>query len=383
MNGPGRSRRRFLAAVGAAAVGAGCATAPDAASDGPTTAERTSGSPTAGQSTGGQGGTAGASESGQFAEGSVYTRVYRETIDSVVLIQVLDGTNSGQGSGWVYDESHVVTNEHVVSGADEVEVQFSSGDWRVGTVVGTDVYSDLAAVRVPSMPAGATPLALLDGDPPVGTRVVALGNPFGLEGSISAGIVSGVNRTLEGRTAFSIPDTIQTDAAVNPGNSGGPLVTLDGRVVGVIDAGGGENIAFAISAALVARVVPALVETGEYRHAYMGVTLSGVTPSIARANDLREARGVIIDDVLPGGPSDGVLQGSDDTTVVDGLRVPVGGDVVVAMDDRPIPGDQALSTFLALETSPGDTIDVEVIRDGERETVQLTLGERPPPDGAP
>jgi S1-C subfamily serine protease len=298
--------------------------------------------------------------------------VYQETIDSVVTIRV-SGVGGGQGSGWVYDDRHVVTNQHVVGDAPEAVVEFTNEQWTDGTVVGTDAYSDLAVLRVSSMPDRARALPLAAGDPPIGTPVVALGTPFGRESSVSAGIVSGVDRTLPARNNFSIPDAIQTDAPVNPGKSGGPLVDLDGTVVAVINSGQ-RTLAFGISAALTRRVVPELITSGEYRHALMGVQLRTVVPPIAEANDLDRSSGVLVVEVRPDGPSAGVLRGSESA---DG--VPAGGDVIVAMDGQRIPLLGALSSFLALNTRPGDTIPVTVIRDGERTTVDLTLGVRPPP----
>ena len=241
------------------------------------------------------------------------------------------------------------------------------------------MYSDLAVVQIDDKPSRATPLDLIDGEVAVGQEVVAIGNPLGLSGSISAGIVSGVDRTLPAANNFSIPDAVQTDAAVNPGNSGGPLMTLDSRVAGIINSGSGDNIGFAISAALMRRVVPALISDGEYEHAYMGVRLTDVTPLIAEANDLSNARGVYMDEIVDGGPSDGVLQGSTGSERINGTEAPVGGDVVVRMGGEPIRSQQVLSTYLALATSPGDTIPVEVVRDGSRTTVRLTLGSRPDP----
>ena len=358
------TRRRFLAAAGVTAGLAGC------------------NAPTTGASTGD-----GASPNDRSdlidstpTADSVYTDVYRGTIDSVVRIRVYtESGRTGQGSGFVYDGNHIVTNQHVVDGAGSVEVRFTDGTWHDATLVGTDVYSDLAVLSIDSMPAGATPLPLIGGEVAVGQEVVAIGNPFGLSGSVSAGIVSGVDRTLPAANNFSIPDAIQTDAAVNPGNSGGPLVTLDGEVAGVINSGGADNIGFAISAALMRRVVPALIETGAYEHSYMGVQLSNVTPRIAEANGLDTAQGVYMNEIVEGGPSDGVLQGSTDEQVVDGVSVPVGGDVVMSMGGNPILTQQALSTYLALATSPGDTIPIGVVRDGSETTVQLTLGSRPDP----
>ncbi|WP_246982898.1 S1C family serine protease [Halorientalis marina] len=350
------TRRRFLAAAGLAAGVAGC-NAPNSGPEGRTDlVNSTPESP------------------------SVYADVYRDTIDSVVLVRVFtEGGRSGQGSGFVYDGQHIVTNEHVVADASEVQVRFTDGSWQAADVVGKDVYSDLAVVQIDEKPSRATPLELIEGEVAIGQEVVAIGNPLGLSGSISSGIVSGVDRTLPAANNFSIPDAIQTDAAVNPGNSGGPLMTLDGRVAGIINSGSGDNIGFAISAALMRRVVPALISDGEYEHAYMGVRLTDVTPLIAEANDLSNARGVYMDEIVDDGPADGVLQGSTGTERINGTEAPVGGDVVVRMGGEPIRSQQVLSTYLALSTSPGDTIPVEVIRDGSRTTVQLTLGSRPDP----
>lgn len=322
------------------------------------------------------------------ADGSVYTDVYEQTIDSVTFLRVSgienpfsDEPGQGQGSGFLYDENHVVTNEHVVYGGDEVDVRFTNGEWAGTEVVGTDFYSDLAVLEVDTTPEDVDPLPMAEQMPVTGQEVLAIGNPFGLEGSMSQGIVSGVDRSLQmpGRS-FSFPNVVQTDAGINPGNSGGPLVNLDGEVVGVINAGGGDNIGFAISSALIRRVAPALIENGEYHHSYMGISLETVDPRIAEANDLPEANGIIVATVEPNGPADGVLQGSDDEARRNGEAIPIGGDVILEMDGEPIPDRHALSTFLALSTSPGDTIPVDVYRDGERETVELTLGARPTPD---
>jgi len=189
-----------------------------------------------------------------------YERLYRETIPSVVSVYVTpegdDRGRRGAGSGFVYDRTHVVTNQHVVGDATEVDLRFSERDWRRGRVVGTDAYTDLAVVAVEDLPAYATPLELVDESPTPGSPVAALGNPMGLDGSISAGIVSGSFRSIPTGNGFAIPDTVQTDAPINPGNSGGPLVPLDGRVVGVNRARTGDNIEFTVSAEVIRRVVP-------------------------------------------------------------------------------------------------------------------------------
>jgi S1-C subfamily serine protease len=274
-----------------------------------------------------------------------------------------------------------VTNEHVVGDARSVSVWFNGVGWQEGETLATDVYSDLAVVEAPDRPDDIERIPLVASEPPVGTEVVAIGNPFGLSGSLSAGIISGQDRTLPAPNGFSIPDAVQTDAAVNPGNSGGPLVNLDGELVGVVNAGGGDNIGFAISAAMVDRVIPSLIRQGSYDHSYMGVNIAPVTPPVIEANDLSVNWGVYIDNVVDGGPADGVLQGSTGTEsiVTENRRIGTGGDVVYRMGGVDIPTQQALSMFLALEVRPGDTVDVEVLRDSRRETVELTLGSRPEP----
>ncbi|QFU81243.1 S1C family serine protease [Natronorubrum aibiense] len=328
----------------------------------------------------GFGGSAAAATQDDLESDRRYVTVYEETIDDVVLVNVFgtDGeTAGGLGSGFVIDDEHVVTNQHVVQEASEVELQFRDEQWRTASVVGTDVHSDLAVLAVDELPDGPDGLAFADGKPEIGAEVLALGNPLGLDASISQGIVSGIDRSLPSPTGFSIPAAIQTDAPVNPGNSGGPLVDLEGDVVGVVFAGAGQAIGFAISGLLADRVVPALIEDGAYDHPYMGVSVFPVGPLIADANDLEEPRGVLVTDVAPDAPADGVLEPADETETVDGDAVPVGGDVIVAIGDQEIPNQDGLASTLALETAPGETVAIEVVRDGERETVDLTLEPRP------
>jgi serine protease Do len=314
---------------------------------------------------------------------SEYTAIYRDVIESVTAISIRSFGGGGSGTAWMYDDRHLVTNEHVVGDAESAAVRFSDEGWRDVTVVGTDVYSDLGVVRVQrsEVPDGAAPLQLVESEQPVGTEVLAIGNPFGLSGSVSAGIISGTNRTLDAANNFSIPDAIQTDAAANPGNSGGPLMTLDGEVAGVINSGisSGDNVSFAISAALTERVVPALIADGNYDHSFMGIRFSDVGPFLARANSLPVTWGIYVAEAVDGGPADGVLRGTSGSRTVDGQRVPAGGDVIVKLGDRVVQTQQQLGSYLALETSPGDTITVGVIRDAERVDVDLTLGARPDP----
>ncbi len=312
-----------------------------------------------------------------------YTEVYRETIDDVVLVSVAGEdaeAPGGLGSGFVTDEGYVVTNDHVVMGASAVEVQFRDEQWRTGSVIGTDIHSDLAVLEVDELPEITDGLSTAAGDPEIGQEVLALGNPLGFDASISQGIVSGTDRSLPSPTGFSIPAAIQTDAPVNPGNSGGPLVDLDGDVLGIVFAGAGQNIGFAIAAALADRVLPSLIDDGEYEHAYMGVGVIPVSPLIAEVNELADPQGVLVTETADNAPADGVLEPADETSIVDGAAVPVGGDVIVAIGGTEIPNEDQLSSVLALETTPGETIAIEVLRDGERETVGLELEPRPDVD---
>ncbi|MFC7070774.1 S1C family serine protease [Halobaculum lipolyticum] len=313
-----------------------------------------------------------------------YEELYRRVVPSVVSVYADGGgATRGAGSGFVYDDAHVVTNDHVVGDRRTVSVRFADGSWLEGQVVGVDAYTDLAVVRVDGM--DAEPLAVATDAPVPGRPVAALGNPMGLDGSVTAGIVSGVNRSMAMRGGFSVPDVVQTDAAINPGNSGGPLVaaTADGgyEVVGVNRAKGGDNIGFAVSARLVARVVPSLVADGVHRHPYLRVRTMDVTPALAAANGLVETDGVLVVDVGEDGPaaSDDGLRGCSRTAVVGDRELPVGGDVIVAADGEPVRTHEELVRHLILHGAPGETVALSVYREDEttRRVVEVELAERP------
>jgi S1-C subfamily serine protease len=362
MTDQGPSRRGVLRAGALALTAglAGCGSAAPAA-DGTDTSAAADGTDTS------------AAADATTTDPSPYTRVYTDAIDSVMLVR----TDQGSGTGWVYDDATVVTNAHVVGSATTVDLRTRDGRWYTGEVVGADRNSDLAVIEAADLPDAATPLPLSESPATIGQEVVAIGNPFDLDGSVTTGIVSGTNRSIPAPTGFSIPDAIQTDAAVNPGNSGGPLMSLDGSVLAVINSGGGDNIAFGISAAMARRVLPELIESGSYEHSFMGVAIEPITPAVAEANGLDEPRGLLVTDLAPNGPAADVLQPADDAETVDGESVPVGGDVLLAIEGTPTDTTEALGSYLALETRPGETVSLTILRDGSERTVELELGTRP------
>jgi 2-alkenal reductase len=316
----------------------------------------------------------------------LYAQVSPGVVNIAVFVEQQGGTGQGAGSGFVLDDQgHIVTNNHVVADAAAVTVVFFDGTEAVAEVVGVDPDSDLAIVRVDQMPEGVHSLPLADSEQvAVGQWVSAIGNPFGLGTSMSVGIVSATGRMIaSGATPFSIPEAIQTDAAINPGNSGGPLLNLDGEVVGVNAqiATGGANansgVGFAIPANVVRRVAPALIESGRYQWPWLGISGDSVNLLVAEANGLPTQHGAYIHIVEPGGPAEAAgLRGSNDATGVNGVEVPVGGDVVIAADGEPVNNFTDLLAITS-EHAPGDQIVLRVLRDGQEQDMTLTLEPRP------
>lgn len=293
----------------------------------------------------------------------------------------------GQGSGFVYDEGgYVVTNDHLVARAEQVEVAFADGTILAAEVVGQDPHSDLAVLQVEALPAGVQALPLGDMDElVVGQSVIAIGNPFGFEGTLTEGIISGLGRTIPALTPFSIPQAIQTDAAINPGNSGGPLLNLEGEVIGVnaqIETDGASRtnsgVGFAVPVSIVRRVVPELIENGNYEWAWLGVRGDDVTPALVAAMALPVKQGAYLAEVLDNGPADSSgLQGAQEIVMVDGRRIPSGGDVVTAVDGQPVRSFDDLLIYIALERSPGQEITLDIIREGRTRMVEVRLEARP------
>jgi 2-alkenal reductase len=301
--------------------------------------------------------------------------------------------NQGQGSGFVVDiEGHIVTNNHVIAEADRVDVTFYNGTTVEAEVIGTDPDSDLAVLAVDVPDSSLRPITWGDSDEiKVGQRAIAIGNPFGLDGTLTSGIVSALGRSLPTENgAFRIPEIIQTDAAINPGNSGGPLLNSKGEVIGVNtaivprrDSLGGERsflgVGFAVPANLVKRVVPGLIKDGKYQHPWIGFSGNTVTPEIAEAMELPNPGGALVVQVLSGSPADeaGLRGGTREIVFDSGLDTTIGGDIIVAIEDEEIQTFDDLISFLSRRGTVGEAITLTIIRDGKQLTVELILGPRP------
>ncbi|HSJ87598.1 MAG TPA: trypsin-like peptidase domain-containing protein [Anaerolineales bacterium] len=297
---------------------------------------------------------------------------------------------SALGSGFVWDTNgNIVTNNHVVAGADKIEVTFSDGTTIPAKLVGTDPDSDLAVIKVDVGADKLHPVTLADSNAiKVGELAIAIGNPFGLEGTMTTGIISAVGRSLPtdetSLQSYTIPDIIQTDAPINPGNSGGVLIDAQGQVLGVTSAiespsGSNAGIGFAIPSAIVKNVVPALISDGKYVHSWLGVSGTSLTPDIATAMNLDPAqRGALIEEVLPNSPAEKAgLEGSNQQTTIDGRQVNVGGDVVTAIDDRPILQMDDLIAYLVRSTKVDQKVSLTILRNGKEQAVDVTLAARP------
>ena len=309
--------------------------------------------------------------------------IYDQLKSSVVLIQ----TDLGLGSGFVYDEKgHIITNYHVIEDAGTIQVTFLDGSITSADIIGTDPYSDLAIIRVDSQDVTLEPVVLgVSSDLSVGEPVAAMGNPFGLSDTLTVGIVSALERTMEAAGNYVIIDIIQIDAAVNPGNSGGPLVNIKGQVVGVNTAiqsetGSFAGIGFAVPSDTVKREIDDLIETGTYEHPWLGVSALDVTLTIADAIDLENPQGVLVIEIVDGSPAEVAgLRGSDEDVIVDGQEIPIGGDVITEVDGRPVRRLTDLVVYMERNNRPGDSADLVIIRDGQDISLTVNLGERPPP----
>jgi S1-C subfamily serine protease len=321
------------------------------------------------------------------------SEIYEKTYKGVVEITSTAASQSdglgqgeqqaqGQGSGFVFNsDGYIVTNDHVVEGAEAASVRFWDGSTYDATIVGADPSTDLAVIKVDAPADMLVPLTVGDSTQlTVGEGVVALGSPFGLEGTITSGIVSALNRQMTSPNNFTINNSIQTDAAINHGNSGGPLLNGAGEIVGVntqikSESGGSDGIGFAIPSSTVASIVPQIISSGSVQHAYLGVGVASVSQSIA--DELGVPAGAMVTEVREGAPAAKAgFVAAAGSTMVDGQSFPTGGDVITAVDDTTVTSGADLQTAIDAKR-PGDTVTITYTRDGSSTTVEVSLGTRP------
>jgi len=319
-------------------------------------------------------------------EEQLVINVYARVSPAVVCVTAAEHFGNCIGSGFVIDEQgHIVTNNHVAEALPELLVTLADEHTVPAEVVGTDAGSDLAVLKI-DVPPEQLVLAELGNSAElrVGQRAIAIGNPFGLERTVTTGVISSLGRTLDRDDSdFQLAEVIQTDAAINPGNSGGPLLDSQGRVIGVNTAirslsGVNSGVGFAIPVDIVKRVVPELITHGRYRHTWVGIRGRTITQEMVAAMELPVDVGVLISEVEPGGPAErAMLQGGNQEVVVSGIRMYAGGDIVTAIDGIEVKDFDDLINYLASRTAVGDVVTLRIVRDRQEVEVELTLEERP------
>ena len=312
--------------------------------------------------------------------------IFEKSEASIVQVSVVRGeSDGGMGSGFVYsDEGYVITNQHVVQDAERVMITFLDGEAYIGNVIGTDRDLDIAVVKVEPTNTYLQPIKIGDSSKlKVGEKIAAIGNPFGLSGSMTSGIVSQMGRLLPQETGYSIPDVIQTDAAINPGNSGGPLINMKGEVVGIntaIHSATGEfsGIGFAVPANTVKKVVPVLIQDGEFKHPWMGISGTDVDPELAEVRGLNSSKGFLVVSVIEGSPAETAgLLGVTETKETDGREFALDGDIILSIDGETVRKISDILVHLQREKSVGDEMVLSVNRGGEILELTMVLEERP------
>ena len=323
-----------------------------------------------------------------YSESLSLIEIFEKSESGVVRVNVqrdeaIEGIG-GIGSGFVFDKKgHIITNAHVVKDAVKVVVTFLDGRSYNAEIIGTDEFTDLAVIKVNVDLVLLHPLSIGDSSNlKVGEQIAAIGNPFGLSGSMTSGIVSQLGRLLPGEV-YSIPDVIQTDAAINPGNSGGPLLNMRGEIVGIntaIQSATGEftGVGFSIPSQTVAKIVPTLIEKGEYKHPWIGISGRDIDPDMANVLNLKDAIGFLIITVVDDSPaSKAGLIGSDKTIEVEGVNYPIGGDVILSVDGIEVRKIDDILIHLQRAKTVGNEMILEILRDGRTANVTIVLQERP------
>ncbi|HSA76367.1 MAG TPA: trypsin-like peptidase domain-containing protein [Nitrosarchaeum sp.] len=315
--------------------------------------------------------------------------IFEKSEPGVVRINVQraeqsNGT-SGVGSGFVFDkQGHIITNSHVVKNVKKVVVTFLDGRSYNAEIVGFDEYTDIGVIKVNADLSLLQPLRLGDSaNLKVGEPIAAIGNPFGLSGSMTSGIVSQLGRLLPSGAGYSIPDVIQTDAAINPGNSGGPLLNMRGEIVGIntaIQSTTGEftGVGFAVPSQTLAKIVPKLIEDGKYQHPWIGIAGRDIDPDLAKVLNLNDAVGFLVITVVDDSPAAKAgIHGSNETIEVDGIKYSIGGDIILSVDGNQVRKIDDILIHLQRAKSVGDEMVLEVLRDGRTTNITITLDERP------
>ncbi len=315
--------------------------------------------------------------------------IFENSEDGVVRVNIQRAeeamTPIGVGSGFVFDKKgHIITNAHVVEDAKRVVVTFLDGRSYNSEIIGVDTFTDIAVIKVNADLSLLHPIFLGDSSNlQVGEPIAAIGNPFGLSGSMTAGIVSQLGRLLPSGAGYSIPDVIQTDAAINPGNSGGPLLNMRGEIFGIntaIQSATGEftGVGFAIPSQTVAKIVPSLIKNGEYKHPWIGISGRDIGPDLAKVLNLKDAVGFLVVTVIPDSPASRAgLQGSENIVERDGVQYTVGGDIILSVDGLEVRKISDILIHLQRAKSVGDEMVLEIIRDGRTTNFTIILGERP------
>ncbi len=315
--------------------------------------------------------------------------IFEKDESGVVKVNVqrseTDGVANGVGSGFVFDKKgHIITNAHVINDAKKIIITFLDGRSYNAEIIGIDEFTDIAVIKVNADLTLLHPLALGDSSNlKVGETIAAIGNPFGLSGSMTSGIVSQLGRLLPSGAGYSIPDIIQTDAAINPGNSGGPLLNMRGEVVGIntaIQSTTGEftGVGFAIPSQTIAKIVPTLIERGEYDHPWIGISGRDIDPDLAKVLGLKDTVGFLIVTVVENSPaSKAGLIGSDKIIEVEGVNYTIGGDIIVSVDGIEVRKIDDILIYLQRAKSVGDEMVLEILRDNRTTDITVILQERP------
>ena len=325
-----------------------------------------------------------------YPENLSLIEIFEKSEPGVVRVNVqraesIEGVG-GVGSGFVFDKKgHIITNAHVVDNARKVVVTFLDGRSYNANIIGSDDYTDIAVIKVDADLSDLQPLSIGDSSNlKVGEQIAAIGNPFGLSGSMTSGIVSQLGRLLpSGGAGYSIPDIIQTDAAINPGNSGGPLLNMRGEVVGIntaIQSATGEftGVGFAVPSQTVAKIVPILINKGEYKHPWIGISGTDIEPDLAKVLKLTDAVGFLVVTVIKDSPADkaGII-GSAKVMETETGRYAIGGDIILSVDGKEVRQIDDILIHLQRAKSVGDEMILEILRDGRTTNVTIILQERP------